>query len=393
MEKQRVLRKCLDLLVAPLVGLVVCLIQSAHNAQAQPTQLLLTKASPARKLSAEFGGPTAVRELRDGRVLLVDGREQQLYVADFNKNIATPLGRKGSGPAEYLIAGSLVPIAGDSSLLIDLGNRRWLLFDGATISGVVPAHDPAVIESGIAFVGADRFGNVLAVKSPRLKSGITTITKADSNWVVLVRRGNGVADSVAKVRAKPHARQVAYDNTGRIVQDVAFPTDFFAQGEDAVLFEDGWLALVRLDPIRVDWRAPDGKWTYGKALPLIGDDVTAADRQSIANGLDAAKRTARQFGLPEPKGGTVPRRLPVVSTLHRSLVRSSDGSLLIRRRANGASTNTRYAVIGRDGVVRREVIVRKSEEILGIGAKHVYVTAKDENDVQSIVRYELPSWR
>ena len=89
---------------------------------AQPATLTL--AAPERTLAIDFTQIRGVRELPDGRVLVTDRLDKGLGVADFARNTFTPIGRTGSGPAEYRLPTALAVMPGDSTLLSDEGNQR-----------------------------------------------------------------------------------------------------------------------------------------------------------------------------------------------------------------------------------------------------------------------------
>ncbi len=71
---------------------VLMLATCVVTVSAQPVRQIPLKPANAT-LNAEFVGITSVREVADGRVIVTDGRDQQLYVADFRANSAVILGR------------------------------------------------------------------------------------------------------------------------------------------------------------------------------------------------------------------------------------------------------------------------------------------------------------
>lgn len=48
--------------------------------------------------------------------------------------------------------------------------------------------------------------------------------------------------------------------------------------EKPVLFPDGWIAIVRGDPYRVEWLSPDGQRVRGDPLPFSTLPVSRAER-------------------------------------------------------------------------------------------------------------------
>lgn len=339
-------------------------------------------------LEAEFIGITSLRELADGRVIVTDGRDQQLYLADFQANNATVLGRKGKGPGEWLNVGFINALRADSSIMGDFGNRRWMLFDGAKIVGLVPPDHPGVIATGALFTDIDRDGHILRTQNPPARAGNTVFTRGDSNVLVFIDRNTGKSDTIGRVRERPHRREVQMDSAGRIRSTVPFSTEPNAQAEVAKLFYDGWLAVVRLEPLRVDWRSPDGQWTRGKPFPVRPEPVDANERKAIEARRAEARAEAKKYGLPEPANVAYPTTLPVMAS--GAPRASSDGRLLIRRTASAARPAVRYLVINRAGTIDGEITLAAKEDIVGFGARTVYVAFKDADDIQRLRRHPWP---
>ncbi len=366
-------------------ALVLLLMPAASDAQAV-SRIPLKPAGAT--LEAEFIGITSLRELADGRVIVTDGRDQQLYLADFNANNATVLGRKGKGPGEWLNVGFIHALRGDSSIMGDFGNQRWMLFDGAKIVGLVPPDHPGVVATGSFITDIDRDGHILRTKNPPTRAGNTVFTRADSNVLVFIDRNTGKSDTIARVRERPHRREVQMDSAGRIRSTIPFSTEPNAQAEVAKLFSDGWLAVVRLEPLRVDWRSPSGQWTRGKPFPIRPEPVDAKERKAIEARRAEARADAKKYGLPEPASVAYPTTLPVMGS--GALRSSSDGRLLIRRTASAARPAVRYLVISRAGTIDGEITLAANEDIVGFGPRTVYVAFKDADDIQRLRRHPWP---
>ena len=93
-------------------------------ASAQGAVRKLTK--PESEFSEPFSNVAAIRELRDGRVLVADTKDKILQLVDFKLGNATKVGREGSGPGEYGLPMQMVGIQGDSSIVFDPINSRYL---------------------------------------------------------------------------------------------------------------------------------------------------------------------------------------------------------------------------------------------------------------------------
>jgi hypothetical protein len=338
-------------------------------------------------LDADFVGITSLREVADGRVIVTDGRDQALYVADFKRNTASLLGRKGKGPNEWLNVGFVFALTGDSSIMADFGNQRWLLFHGANIVATVPPDHPGVRASPGFVSGIDRFGHILATKSAPYRNGVTLVTRADSNALAFVDRNTGRTDTIAMLRQRPQRIAVQMDSLGRARSVMPSATEPNAQAEFAQLFFDGWLAVVRLEPLRVDWRSPSGQWTHGAAIPLKPLPVDARERKAIEDRRAESREIYKQNGLPVPPALAMPATLPANTTISKTL---PDGRLLIKRTVTASNPVVRYLVINRKGAIDGEIVLAANEEYVGFGEKSIYISFKDDDDLQRLRRHPWP---
>jgi hypothetical protein len=76
-----------------------------------------------------FGYIGGVRELQDQRVIVADPLGVALVIADLNANSIDTIGHIGAGPEEYRQPDRVLPLPGDSTLLVDLGNSRLTVLD------------------------------------------------------------------------------------------------------------------------------------------------------------------------------------------------------------------------------------------------------------------------
>jgi len=357
---------------------------------AQPPRRLPLGAATGT-LPEEFTTITSVRELRDGRVLVTDGREQRLVVADFRTGRVEQVGRKGGGPGEYGMVGMMRPLAGDSSIMADLMGRRWLLFDGAQIVGQHSPDHPAVLAAQGFMADSDALGYVLSRRAPERGDGVTITDARDSSVLVLIARRTGKADTVARVRNAERRLETARNAEGRVTRSSITMAGPLRTEEQAVLFADGWLAIARLDPFRVDWRAPDGTWTRGAPLSVPLIRVDARERAAFL------ERNARAYtqpaipGLPPsqpPSASDFPAAVPPFPI--GAVSQGPAGRLLIRRHRSADVGPSHYLVIDRRGALLGELVLPANETIVGAGERTVYVVAKDDDDIQTLRRHAWP---
>jgi hypothetical protein len=379
--------------VVALAGLLACTaLARAASAQSAAPRITLKAADATH--AHEFTAVSSLRELSDGRVLATDSREQRLLVLDFRNGSAEEFGRKGQGPNEFGMVTALHAIAGDSSIMADIMGRRWLLLDGARIVVTVPPDDPAVQATQSAAFGADARGWVLTRRSPPRRDGVTVIEegKEDSTAIVLVDRRTGRADTAAMTRNRPIRYERTTNAEGVVTRVSMMPTGPLVTEEQAVLFQDGTLAVARLDPFRVDWRSPAGEWTMGEPLPVPRIRVNARERAAFMERNEANFRPPAQpmpFPTPKrPESGDFPDFIP---PFPGGAVRAGPaGTLLVRRSLSADYPDRNYFVIDRRGRLVGEFGLALGEDVVGVGPRSIYVSQKDEDDIVTIRRHPWP---
>lgn len=339
--------------------------------------------APNAALPADFTRVTAVRELADGRVLVVDAGERKLLVADFAKGTATPLGREGQGPGEYRSLGSLYPLANDSTLLVDILGGRWLLLARDSIVQTVGGDTPALRNGARIPAGADARGAVIATRAMGMGGAApapTAMPRMDSTHLLRIARATGRADTVADLASRP--ARIASRGTADRVTAVEITSNPLAAGDVAVLFADGTIAVARVNPYRVDWIAPDGALTKGAPLPFTRLSVTTREREAVL------RREAEQNGrAPRPVESVAdwPEILPPF--LAGAVLPAPDGRLWIRRTPSAADPATRYDVIARTGALASRVSLPPNEHVIGFGRNTVYTVQTDPDGLQHLRRH------
>lgn len=353
--------------VRTLVALVFLVIPVPRHTQTSSQAL----AAPNGRLNVEFSDLTAIRELADGRVLLFDRKEERLVVADFATGSVRDVARKGQGPAEFEFIATLLPLAGDTTIAADL-SRRWLILVGdSVVRKLLPEH-PALQRLGLGALGADRSGGVLS----RVFGA-----RQDSASVILVDRTSGSTDTIGRLANEQRRGLLTPDTTpaGPGMRVGRIP---LSASESSLLLTDGWTAIVRLDPYRVDWRAPNGSWVLGRPLPVHRTRMNAAEKAAYLT-RHPGLRSATDWPDELP-----PFQNPVI------LLGSPDGLLLVQRLPTLSEPGTRYDIIDRAGNRRAQLVLSSNEHILGFGARSVYVIETDHDGIQRLRRHAwVPSTR
>jgi hypothetical protein len=174
-----------------------------------------TPAVPAEGRIASLPAPVATLQGEFTRIGTV-----RLTVVDFATGLVEPRGGVGDGPGEYRRVGPLMPLPADSSLMLDLRARRWLLLAESEIVTTVPISDSAVAATARGrLIGVASEGKVVAVAYPSRSAG-TRSRHADSLIVIRVERSTGQADTVAHASSAEQSATAVRPRTaipGRLV--------------------------------------------------------------------------------------------------------------------------------------------------------------------------------
>jgi hypothetical protein len=327
--------------------------------------------APNGRLNVEFSDLTTIRELADGRVLLFDRKEEQLVVGEFSTGSVYDIARQGQGPAEFEFIAGLLPLAGDTTIAADL-SRRWLILVGdSVVRKVLPEH-PALQRTMLAPLGADQNAHVLSRIFPGSLGG-----PAESTLAILVHRVSGDVDTIAQLAVEGRRGPVSTVTTPGLGRGISVRRIPLSSSETPVLLFDGWVAVVRLGPYRVDWRAPDGRWTLGRPLPVRSVRMTEAEKAAYV-ARNSWSRNATDW----------PAELPPFEN-PLTLLASPDGRVLVKRLRTLAEPGTRYDVIDRAGNRVTQIVLPANEHILGFGARSVYIVVTDDDGLQRLRRHPL----
>lgn len=347
--------------------------------QVGPRDVVLRAANAT--LAEPFTNIYSVRELSDGRVLVSDNSvESRLVVADLAANRVRMLGHIGAGPGEYRQAGRLLALSHDSTLFVDAARgRRLLLLHRDNIVTTLPP-DAAVIKAvGGEFRGADTLGRVLGVRqmgADQLAPGMIRERLA----AIVAQRSGARADTILSLRGT----EQRITRTGTRERPFWLFDVLIGSVEDqATLFPDGWISVVRADPYRVEWRSPDGRVTQG---PVVEWERPRGDEREKAAYLE---RSRRRYG-----SNSESREMPWADRLSpfrsNAMLPAPGGNLLVLRSQWSKAPDTRYDLFNRAGQLIGRLAMPDSERVVGFGPHSVYVTARDQDGFHRLRRHPWP---
>ncbi|MGV3708211.1 MAG: hypothetical protein ACO1Q7_05170 [Gemmatimonas sp.] len=298
-------------------------------------------------------------------MLVADERSPGVHLISPTGATLRPIGTKGAGPGEYDTPRFVLPLAGDSTAVIDQGNRRMLILSpDARITKTSPL--PRSVAAGAATMGfADTRGRLYYGQrvSENGADNARTVHRWNRNTdaVETVATFNGAAqiDKARKIEGFKGEVQVS----GRVT---------YAPADDWVVAPSGAIAIIRGNPYRVDWQTAEGKRIQGTTIAYTPIPVTDGDRRAY-----------------EPKGPPYARTYAKTKTpfIEQTAVVDPDGNLLIpRSTAFDAATRT-WDVVNSQGVPVTTFPLARKRFVVAVTQTHVYVRYTDTDDLVWLERY------
>src|SRR5687767_209958 len=368
-------------MIRTAVAIALTAVATAVAFQQAPRAITLRPADAT--LGEPFTSIHSIRELADGRVLISDySPDNRVVVADLLSGRVRRVGNVGAGPREYRQAGRLFALPGDSTLLIDSPDRGrwWLLMHHDSIVRNVPPDSPALRVVGGSPAGVDDRGRVLGVRSAGSE-------KLDHNRIRLQlialvgERNSARADTIARLRGDEYqitqvgTRERPFWNQIQLSGSVA---------DQAMLFPDGWIAVVRVQPYRVEWRNSSGTWIRGPEVPW---EWPPADAKEKAAAFERLKRRIGDRAKADDRPWT--DRLAPVRT-NNSMIAAPDGKLFVLRAQWSKEPDTRYDVFDRTGQRIGQLALPDSERVVGFGPRTVYISVRDADGFHTLRRHPWP---
>jgi hypothetical protein len=373
---------------------------------AQAPLKTLTKADV--EYAEPFTAINGVRELRDGRVVVSDIREKTVQVVDLKAGSAAKIGREGSGPGEYALPARLLAMPGDTSIVYDPLNRRFLIVGpdakpGPFVSFENEGSGPVRVSLGARYT--DARGRLYSVGPNYSLDQNGASVSSDSAPILRFDRTTKKTDTLAYVLTPTTTIRTSQGGTNVSVR--AGGGNPFAATDEWAVTADGHLAILRVKDYHVDWYAPNGQKTSGPAIAYQKIRVTDEDkkqwRERAASGGGTAIVMTQRVGpggassnagvgaptsvqLPEPTDWPEVKP-PFVG---QAAVAAPNGQIWVLRTRAAADKTPTYDVFDASGRVVSRVALPRNTRLLGFGNGTVYLARSDEDDLQYLQRYRIP---
>jgi hypothetical protein len=339
-----------------------------------------------------------VRELSDGRVLVLDRRDRIVVIVDFGKGTAMTIGREGSGPGEYLQPGRLFSLPGDTTAIYDGPARRFVLVEPNGKTGDAFRMDLAT-GAGQGRGGvpkwSDAAGNVFTEGSAYAPGQLAA---ADSTPITRFARGGVKGDTIAWVRLDKAAVRIENLPDGGV--SVSNGVRAFAFRDDWVALPDGGVAVVRASDYHIDWFSSTGVRSSGPTVATPRIAVTEADRSEARKARLAAMRGATPRGRPGGPARALPNdlRLPELTfppfkppfEMGTAYARPNGAVWVLRSRA-ASDPAIVYDVFTRAGGLVARVELPRATRVIGFGNGTLYTVRTDDDDLQFLELFRIPA--
>jgi hypothetical protein len=368
------------------------------------------------RMDLEYAEPfsciSGLRELSDGRILVSDVREKTVQLIDLVKGTATKIGREGQGPGEWSTPQALLAVPGDTTLLWDPQNQRFLTIhpDGSVgkelrvdLGGGTRGAMMASLPRGV-----DAMGRLYYQGSSFVFNEGQPPTTLDSAPVLRYDRRTAKVDTITYV-ALPKSNVQTSGSAGNVSIRMTGPNPFAPQRVWTVA-PDGRLAFVIPEPYHVEWISAAKTRTAGPEIrydrlklteadkapvqtPNCGFTVSMGDgggagggqiRANVTAAVGAATSAPPRTDYPEYKPAFLPRYgAPVVAP---------NGELWVGR-SRAPNEPPIYDVFDARGQVTARVQLPKGTRISGFGKGTVYLYRMDDDDLVYLQRYRLDAGR
>lgn len=390
-----------------------------------------TLAKPEVEFAEPFSAVASIRELRDGRVLVADTRDKIVQLVDLKAGKASKVGREGSGPGEYGLPMALVGLPGDTSVIFDPLNSRYLtvlpdgkpgatfrLEDGAPAPKAADASEPvsagAAGGRGMVMAGGGR-GGMTMMMAPRtvdaqgrfyfegspISFGPNGPVASDSAPVMRYDRKTYKYDTLTFVQLPKGGAQVSSSSGGgrsNMTVRIGGRTPFPARDAWAAL-PNGSIVVVRVSDYHLELISPSKQVTRGPAIAYTPVKVGEAEKQEyrdsqksaqgmgIMRSVDNGRTTTSAAPIPPAEE---PSEWPAVKPAftQNGVYVTPAGEIWVARSRAAKDEIPKYDVFSSAGKLTGQVVLPKNTRVIGFGnGGAIYTLRSDEDDLLYLQRF------
>ena len=400
------------------VSAIVAAVTGVTVAVAAQEPPLKTLARYDVEYAEPFSCVSGLRELADGRVIVADVKEKTVQLIEMRAGTATRIGQQGQGPAEWMTPNGVFAFPGDTTVLLDPQNQRFLtILPNGTVgkSFTVDLGSNAGRGRGPSTVTAtrpqavDRLGRLYYQGSAFIFTPGAPPVAADSAPIIRYDRRTSKVDTLTWLQLPKSNIQSSGSGNNTSVR-ITGPNPLAPQRMWTVSPE-GRIAIVHADPYQIEWIDGSAR-SRGPVTQYSRRSVTESDKAPVQSPDCSMTIT---LGSPEGGGGggSVRQTVSAVGTSGRSAAPPRDdwpatmppfaarfgaarvaptGEVWVPR-AHPVNDAPTYDIFDASGKLTGRVGMPKGTRLLGFGNGTVYAYRMDEDDLVYLQRYRLDAAR
>lgn len=385
-------------LVSALVSAVNVVVAQGAGAPRKPGR-------PLVELEEPLSGVLDLRELSNGAVIALDGKDNVMLLVRADFGGATKISREGSGPTEYRRVLQLIGRGRDTTLAYDVLNARFLVIgkDGVP-TGTISLRDAAGgMPMGPAQVrGYDAKGR-LYFQGIKVSMGKAGPAVSDTTYILRLDPVTKHTDTLGTARIGMPGMKMSGDvqkGTGKV--SLAMPA--FPVVDEWALLPGGEVLVLRGANYQMQFLGGAAGPRSRPPVAFVPVKVTDADkakvrqqvkeaetevRKAVAGAAAAVGRSdARVPGMAMEEPDEWPATKPPFA--QGALKVAPDGEIWVQRSRDARDEGPLFDVFAPDGTFRHRVELPRKHVLAGIGRAHVYIAREDEDGLMYLGRYTKP---
>ena len=368
-----------------------------------------TLGKPLAELEEPLSQAADVRELSDGRLVVLDVKDNVLQLVSADLSTLRQVGREGSGPTEYRRISQLIAREPDSTLAYDVMQARFLVIDArGAATGTRSLREAAggMPVGPMAVRGYDASGRIY-YQGMKFAMGASGPSISDTSVILRLDPARKHVDTIAFVHIGAPGMKLSGDaQKGTGAMRVTMPA--FPVVDEWGLLPDGRVVVVRGADYRLEFISGPGAV---KLLPPVAFERVKVTDGDKAKAREARKRLEKEMSraaasaaasIPATAKGRA--RMPSMALdeptewpeykppFGQAALRvAPDGELWVARHRSAADEDAKlYDVFTPAGVLRARVQLPPKATLVGIGRKHLYVVREDQDELQYLQRHPRP---
>ena len=367
-------------------GVLVMLLAASPVLTQQPAKWRLVE---EWRVGGEVDGPHSFGDVRgmgllpDGRIVLLDYKDQQVHFLDATGKPVRTVGRKGAGPGEYQQANGLVVAPSGNIIINDPSNNRLtVLASSGDLVRTIPIPNPW----GFGYLW-DAYFNSRGLLDEYVmvrKAGDQEPPYARRVWSADFSKIDTIIAPVCANVPRPEPGSFTYEYRGRSGGTV-MGIPFVQPRAATVRSSDGATWAGRYPTYGTIERTPAGKCEPDVTIQLRGPRVRIPGTMRDS-AIDEVKRRLARYNAPDPDFSKVPREFPSFEALFLD----ASKRLWVERRID---TNARrFEVFSPAGTLMADVespAVFRGYRPLIIGNYRILGFIADQDDVLYLASFRI----